>query len=1033
MSNAETKYLDLSGLSRYLQKTKEYINDNCLIKDENIDIDGQIQFSEELDSYQGMVIGKGHLKIGTLLTIGSDNKLDFGKDPALGSYTYIESTHISNEGVNIGSMRIPTGSLGNYIYMDYMGLRLGSSGLTMNYPVIKYTGTSYTVAMNQYYFASSGELKSKSLYCGELNCEAGTCKTLNCETLNCNKSITINNLMKSHSAEIGAAEIGSIIVGSTNIYSANAQSIIDMAPSLKLRSDINGKFASMCLKGENSSQRYVCDIDQHEIIFSQTDAYWNPISNNSFSLDGLKYPLSIKYRDASNTEKEFEYKGGAPSESNNQNILDLRDLSAPNIEGITHITYNELKVLRDNGELSPGTKYRITDYETIINGYNTAGHNFDIVVEALDNHILSVDAKAMHRPTKYIEGDLVDKYVSYGSDFWYIFDGWKEWSYNDMPEELKQTVSPDIVAKRQIYNNGVTLPAGRLKIKMAARKHRGTTYNSDLKYSIICLGVDLCPYNNLDVNDPNTWSNHIVSSDYHKKTYTYDPDHNTVEMADYEYILTVPEAGKYQLCIIVDDSEDILMNASNPRRSELGVYGDLFELTIEDNSYFNDTPIENWNLKYTIDNDSSRFGWANTTSGKGVIYYMKDENNNVGYYDFKNVKYGDYYTFDYLVNGTHYDGSTKYGKYCHHNIITRDTNQNKLPGLPKIYFKNTSATAECYYNIFDNDVWDMTFGSGCYKNSFGTGSEGNHFGDDCKFNIFKSNCKNNNLGHNCESNMFWDGCSSNILGDECNDNCFGNYCSSNVLSYTCCGNKLSSYCTGNKFGPQCKCNIFNDYCKNNILGCNDAWEYDSSVGGCTSNTFGYSCVKNCLKEKCLYNTFGDRFGIKEALSSSIPAEELGNKLGANSISNKFGVSCYSNEFGNNCSYNNIGDYCYLNTFGNYCQSNTMGVYCYSNTMGSYVLRCEIGKKVANCLISDGSDNPATGVQCITIKSNCNNVKIWSDDDPTLNNAGVPTSNICYVEVGPGISGSFEISRNLEYITSIEKNSRGEIRCFCKAD
>jgi hypothetical protein len=38
-----------------------------------------------------------------------------------------------------------------------------------------------------------------------------------------------------------------------------------------------------------------------------------------------------------------------------------------------------------------------------------------------------------------------------------------------------------------------------------------------------------------------------------------------------------------------------------------------------------------------LDNDSSRFAWADTENGEGVIYYMKDEFNNECPYDFKNI------------------------------------------------------------------------------------------------------------------------------------------------------------------------------------------------------------------------------------------------------------------------------------------------------------------------------------------------------------------------------------------------------------
>lgn len=65
---------------------------------------------------------------------------------------------------------------------------------------------------------------------------------------------------------------------------------------------------------------------------------------------------------------------------------------------MVEITYSELKSLRDDGQLTPGVLYRITDYETTTSQFKTqsAGHLFDIIVLALDNKTLSEEAFACH-------------------------------------------------------------------------------------------------------------------------------------------------------------------------------------------------------------------------------------------------------------------------------------------------------------------------------------------------------------------------------------------------------------------------------------------------------------------------------------------------------------------------------------------------------------------------------------------------------------------------------------------------------------
>ena len=58
--------------------------------------------------------------------------------------------------------------------------------------------------------------------------------------------------------------------------------------------------------------------------------------------------------------------------------------------------------------------------------------------------------------------------------------------------------------------------------------------------------------------------------------------------------------------------------------------------------YFANSDLNSWELKYCIDNDTTRFGWADEINGKGVIYWMKDEYNNECPYDFKNIQFKRY-------------------------------------------------------------------------------------------------------------------------------------------------------------------------------------------------------------------------------------------------------------------------------------------------------------------------------------------------------------------------------------------------------
>ena len=92
-------------------------------------------------------------------------------------------------------------------------------------------------------------------------------------------------------------------------------------------------------------------------------------------------------------------------------ILDILDVSS---NKMINITWAKLKDLRDNSKLVPGALYRITDYECTTSQDDTcsAGHQFDIIVQALSESILSEDAKAIQHEVsiddmpKYCMNDL---------------------------------------------------------------------------------------------------------------------------------------------------------------------------------------------------------------------------------------------------------------------------------------------------------------------------------------------------------------------------------------------------------------------------------------------------------------------------------------------------------------------------------------------------------------------------------------------------------------------------------------------------
>ena len=187
----------------------------------------------------------------------------------------------------------------------------------------------------------------------------------------------------------------------------------------------------------------------------------------------------------------------------------------------------------------------------------------------------------------------------------------------------------------------------------------------------------------------------------------------------------------------------------------------------EGDTYFADSDLSAWELKYCLDNDKTRFTWADEANGKGVIFRMIDEKQNDCPYDFKNIlikneKYTDsavtedkyYYTFSYVVDKVLYDGTVEAQvKNCYGNSMKEWKSGGKIKVNMNV-FKNTSFVGSCYSN---------TFGSSCYSNTFGYNCFSNTFGGYCTYNIFGKYCTENTFDEHCEYNKFGNGCSRNTF------------------------------------------------------------------------------------------------------------------------------------------------------------------------------------------------------------------------------------------------------------------------------
>ena len=255
-------------------------------------------------------------------------------------------------------------------------------------------------------------------------------------------------------------------------------------------------------------------------------------------------------------------------------------------------------------------------------------------------------------------------------------------------------------------------------------------------------------------------------------------------------------------------------------------------------TYFAEYDLNAWKIWYCLDNDTTRFAWADSTNGKGVIYRMIDEFNNDVPYDFKNIQFKHpndpttypyyYYTFasDNIEDNT--DCSLNIACMCYSNTIRNTSSMEVIDEPPMIL----------------NQI--IFIGKACISNTFGYDCNSNSFGDFCGYNTFGNMCCDNTFGAGCTVNTFGDACSGNTFGDNCGENIFGNGYHNNTFGTNCYSNTFGNECQGNTFGDGCQSNTLGDGCQSNTFGNN-----------CSDNIFGKTCQSNSFGNDCYYNTVGN--------------------------------------------------------------------------------------------------------------------------------------------------------------------------------
>ena len=201
-------------------------------------------------------------------------------------------------------------------------------------------------------------------------------------------------------------------------------------------------------------------------------------------------------------------------------------------------------------------------------------------------------------------------------------------------------------------------------------------------------------------------------------------------------------------------------------------------------SYFASSNLDAWELKYTTNNNAANWG---SSSGKGVIYYMKDERGNECPYDFKNIQFkidgvlGTYYTFTYGSNKADASLNTN----CFNNVIEGRRAANTYSwqfNFNAIYTSDSSFSF--FNNRFSKNSYNNALMNGCSNNYIGEGVNGVRLGTNCSDNIIERGSNVIRLGQYSSYNHVGCGCSNIILGQNTSYCTFENGCKYIYLTST---------------------------------------------------------------------------------------------------------------------------------------------------------------------------------------------------------------------------------------------------------
>jgi len=435
------------------------------------------------------------------------------------------------------------------------------------------------------------------------------------------------------------------------------------------------------------------------------------------------------------------------------------------------ITYAELKVLCNGGNLVPGTWYRITDYACTTTQGNTqsANHAFDILVRADDESHLNENAYAAHHDgDNYFANSKLEAWqLKYCLDndtsrFGWAADGsggfWVEYKDKDTVRLMRTAI---IEGKETVWQYG----EGKELYYSAPDPVAGDYLYTD--ESLSENPVEITAVGEIS-GEPGTGVVYYMKDEFGNEC-PY--DFKNIMFKRFEITAVKTPQG-------VDDPNHFLIGAWGLPTSQITVDPETSEWFYTFSSV-NDNTVIDASLSFDYNDINGQGSGASLNVMKPMQKASFRLNNNV----FINAS-GD------LI--------------CVGNIFERNCQNNTLAN----YCRANKFGDYCELNQFSQNCWYNSFSQNCYSNNFSQGCSENQFSQDCSFNNFSQGCSANQFSQYCQSNQFSQNCSQNQ---------FSQYCSNNSFSQNCSQNQFSQGCSENQFSQNCQSNQFSQYCQHNTL------------------------------------------------------------------------------------------------------------------------------------------------------------------------------------------------------------------------